>query len=78
MLFFALTLAITVSSPFIINFIMTNFIAKQDFSLLLMVFLIIAYKSVASAVSIVCNILYESLGFEYFAYLYWHILNNCK
>lgn len=78
LLFFTLTLAITVSGPFVINFIMSNFVAKQDFCLLSMVCLIIAYKAVASAASIVCNTLYESLGFEYFAYLYWHILNNCK
>lgn len=40
--------------------------------------IIVAYKLLSSGVNIICNILYQSLGYEYFAFLYWYILNNCN
>lgn len=75
-LFFILTLALTVSGPFIINFIMSRYLSPSEFSLTWLVLIIIAYKIISSLVSVVCNFLSSSLGFEYFAYLYWKILNQ--
>ncbi len=74
--FFILTLGLTVSAPFILNFILSNFLSKEDLSLLWLVVLVIFYKTVNTAISIICNFLYSSIGFEYFAFLYWHLLNN--
>ncbi len=34
------------------------------------------YKVVSSLALLICDFLYISLGFEYFAYLYWYILNS--
>lgn len=76
LLFFGLTLALTVSGPFIVNLIMSRFLSPENFSLPWLIAIVISYKVVSSLVSVVCNFLSSSLGFEYFAYLYWRILNH--
>lgn len=45
-------------------------------SFAVIVLLVVVYKLFGSVINVICDFAYSSLGFEYFAYLYWFILNN--
>ena len=83
LVFFALSLALTVGAPFIIKCIVGQLsdVDGQDSAgwastVPSLIALIVGYKLGGSAISIICDYLYTSLGYEYFAYLYWHLLDN--
>jgi ABC-type multidrug transport system fused ATPase/permease subunit len=78
LLLFSFKLATVIAGPFIINFIIQNILNPADSALpfTLLLLLTVLYKAVSSVIVILCNFVYSSMGFEYFAYLYWYLLNH--
>ncbi len=71
-------LGLTVSSPFISKYIIDHYLSEssEDISFFWLVLIILSYKLTKSLVNLVCDFGYTSVGYEYFARVYWHILDN--
>lgn len=73
---FVIHLSITILSPFLASFLIDNYLSEGSDSLGLLLIIFLTYKLFKSVVEIICDFCYQSLGYEYFARLYWHILTS--
>lgn len=55
-------LALTISSPFLTNYIIEDYLTNKDSLLIVLLLIILAYKGVKSSIGIVCDFCYQSLG----------------
>lgn len=67
-------LSISISSPFFANYLISNHLNDPNSHLFMLILIFTLYKLAKIIVSIVCDFCYQSLGYEYFARLYWELL----
>jgi ABC-type multidrug transport system fused ATPase/permease subunit len=71
-------LGLTIASPFLTNYLIDNYLKYPDSLLLGLILIFAGYKVAKFTISIICNYCYQSLGFEFFARLYWYVLANYR
>jgi ABC-type bacteriocin/lantibiotic exporter with double-glycine peptidase domain len=71
---FVVQLTITISSPFLTNYLIEDYMKDNSGLLVVLLAIFLGYKLIKNTVGIICDFCYQSLGYEYFARLYWHIL----
>ena len=60
---FAITLALTVSGPWIVNYLVRSLMDEDHSELGVMLLLMLGYKLGGAVTNLVCDYLYSSLGF---------------
>lgn len=74
---FLIELFLAITSPLFTNWIIENYLNQEkDNTLLMLILILLGYKLFKTFHSIVLDICYQTLGFQYFAILYHHVLMN--
>ena len=69
-------LSISISSPFFANYLISSHLNDPTSHLFVLILIFALYKLTKIIVNIICDFCYQSLGYEYFARLYWELLDK--